>query len=271
VIRTAALLCAALVLGSCLFRPSTHNAKAVVQSADTSVRDIRSGRLFVRLEVGARDVPLSGFQLTGPFAFSSSGELPAAQLDATRFDGGRKQTGTFVSTGTQAYATVAGRTIPLTAEQTASLRSVAGRSSGLDLQRLMTGKRTVKAGGLVGTVTTNEVTADLDAPSALRGLTEAARSLGIGRAAELPVPSDAEAARIGAAVKAAKISVWTGRDDGKLRKVVVDVEFYEDGRGLAPDLQRLAGVTLHLEASIMNLNESVSVPAPSAAAPASGR
>jgi hypothetical protein len=261
--RAAVFSALVVTLGSCFFRPSTHNAQAVVQSADTSVAAIHSGDLLLRLEVAGAQTPLSGFEMKGPFRIPSPGAL-LAHLDMTQFDGARKQSATFVSTGTRTYVSRDGTTTPLNGQEVTRVLSSAQR---IDLGTLIKGRRTVKAGGLVGTTTTNEVSGDLDAPTALPRFVALARTLGIGAAARLPQTTTTQRTALDPAVKAATIDIWTGRDDGRLRKVSFDIEFKEDRSLLPAQLANLAGLTLHLEAAVQHLNESVSIPTPAAFAP----
>jgi len=128
VIRRAALLAAgALVLGSCMFAPSTHNASALLHSTAGNMGDIRSGDLFMRLETSTSATPVSGFELKGPFSLESTGDLPVARLMDTHFDGDKKETATFVSTGSKAFAIVKGKTYPLEHSRVAGLSALVRR------------------------------------------------------------------------------------------------------------------------------------------------
>jgi len=231
--------------------------------------DIRSGDLFMRLETATDATPLSGFELKGPFSLESTGDLPVARLQDTHFDGDKKETATFVSTGSKAFAIVKGKTYALAPGRVAGLSALVRRpgSSGtgtqLDVGRWMKGTPKVAAGGLIGGVDTDEVTTDLDVAAVIRGLVSLARSFGAGQAASLPELTDADVKRLRGATKTATMSVWTGKKDKTLRKLVMDVEFRSSDKRLTDKVKLLSGIRLRLEASITKLNQPVKVQAPS--------
>lgn len=267
--RLLVLSCAAVVLGSCIFTPSTRNAGSLLRSTAGNLNDIKSGELFMRLETGVKDGKLSGFELKGPFSLESSGDLPVARLEDTHFEGDRKETATFVSTGSRAFAVVKNKTYALSKDKVGGLSAFVRRpgSSGessaqLDVGKWMKGDRRVSAGGLVGGVDTDQVTTGLDTGAVLRGLVQLARAFGAGRAAQLPTLSQGDVEPVREATKAATMSVWTGKKDRILRKLVMEAELAA-GKDLSERIKALAGIRIRLETTITKVNEPVKVEAPS--------
>jgi hypothetical protein len=230
--------------------------------------EIRSGTLDLRFETSMKGDNASGFELSGPFSLTSDGELPIAELEHKRFDGDNaERTGTFVSTGTEAFVVRKGKTTKIPPEQIASsgLSALVSRDtedSGLgrlDIGNWITGRPDVSAGGLVGGVDTDKVTARLDPGRVLNGLIELGRALG--GAKELQILPAAERARLKAAVDKAQLEVWSGKEDRLLRKLTLEVVFGVR-KELKEKLKRIDGATISLEASITKLNERVRVKRP---------
>ena len=172
------------------------------------------------LKVGG---PLA-LRVEGPFA-APSGRTPA------RFDlafvttlGGDRFRGSAISTGRRSYLQLDDRVYALGSGRRraqAAPKSPPGlRSLGIDPLRWV---KNVKDEGRadVGGVPTTRLTGDVDSVALLADL--AALLDKAGGAASFLTPK--LLAQIGAAVKSAKVDIWTGADDDIVRRIAVDLRF----------------------------------------------
>lgn len=254
------------VLGSCLFRPSTHNTTAVVHETLGNLDEIHAGSVLVSLRV-ARGSRLTSVDVKGSFSLDTTGPYPVFDVELTRTVGAHSVTGTFVSTGAHVYSekgsVVGGKALN-------GLRALASSTGGLTklhIDRWITGKKDTVAGGTVGGVDTDEVQADLDVVQALADVRADMRALDVPQMAAIPQLDASTETALRRSVKVSKIAISTGKSDRILRKVVLDVGFQESPSAVLPPWTPFADTTIHFELAITDLNRHVSVRAPSGAAP----
>src|SRR5919204_2496918 len=149
---TAVLVALVLIVGGC---GSGSAARRELRQTAQRLGQIRSGNLTLRLLVTGSKGKKSriGFQLRGPFQLRANA-LPIAKIDYTQYAGARQATATFVSTGTQAYALVSGKHVPIPPSDTAQIESAAsglgvGDGSGLRIDSWLKDP-SVSDGGTVG-------------------------------------------------------------------------------------------------------------------------
>jgi hypothetical protein len=283
IVLRAILVALSLAMFACL-TASTDDASLVLQRTAGSLGEISSGTLDMRFEMSAKDQKPGGFELEGPFSLRSAGHLPVVRFEHTRLDGDEEAVrGTFVSTGETAYVVRDGksRRVPedlLTSSGLTDLvrpvddgasGSAAADQAGSGLGRLnidgwIDGRPEISAGGLVGGVDTDKVTADLDVGVMMDGLIQLGRSLGGGVAAQLQPLDDTDRARVRRAVTEAKLETWSGKDDRLLRKLIIDVVFGLKNKEMAEKMPLLSEARIKLEAAVTDINDPVKVEAPDA-------
>src|SRR5919204_4255393 len=257
---TAVLVALVLIVGGC---GSGSAARRELRQTAQRLGQIRSGNLTLRLLVTGSKGKKSriGFQLRGPFQLRANA-LPLAKIAYTQYAGVRQATATFVSTGTQAYALVSGKRVPIPPSETAQIESAAsglgvGGGSGLRIDSWLKDP-SVSDGGSVGGAPTDHITADLDVVNAANGLLGLVRSLG--RAA--PTITGDNADQLRKAVKSSSIDVWTGKQDKLLRRLELNAQL---GFDVPDELRRalgdVVGANVEFELAVSNPNQPVHITA----------
>src|SRR5438270_10293165 len=260
--RLLVLAAFALIFSGC--GGSAGPARKELRATADRLGQIRSGDLTLLLVVSPASGTRGriGFKLQGPFELRR-GALPLAHLEYTQYAGAREATGTFVSTGTKAYALAGGKTVSLPPGATAEIQSAAsglggGGGSGLRIDSWLQGPN-VSDGGTVGGAATDHISAKLDVVNAANGLLAFVRALG--HAA--PTISGSSADQLRKAVKSSSIDVWTGKQDKLLRRLDLKAEL---GFGVPKELQRALGnlvsAKVEFELAVSNPNKPVHVTAP---------
>jgi hypothetical protein len=248
--------------------PSTHNANAELRDVAGNLGKIRSGSMHVVLQTAASGIQPSGFAVDGKFSFDSPGTLPILDVTVKRFDRNNSQTTHVLSTGTQAFIERNGRMVNVPSSDLEGLSGLGGSSTSSPLGRIdvgswIAGTPHVGPGGLVGTVDTDKVSANLNVGAVLNGLVSIARDLGVSAASDVTELTPAEQERVRHSVKTATLGVWSGRKDKIMRRLVIDMTFASDNTQLTQKLKALSGITLHFEARVTDLNQRVTVARPS--------
>lgn len=259
---TAAL---ALVLAGCGAggRPS---AEQVLQRTASRMATIKSATLHLRLVLEPRDGAASGragFALDGPVALDAGGALPAARLRYTQIAGEREGGATFIADGKRAFVDAGQGVYALDADQGEALRASAAQATrgGVDLPlgRWLESPR-VDDGGSVDGMRTDHVTAELDAATALRDIFTAARKTG----AAVPDLSDTSAAKLREAVDESKVDLWSGHEDGLLRRLRVRLSFRSRvPESLRARLGEYVGGRFAFDVEVSDPNAPVEVDTPS--------
>jgi hypothetical protein len=224
--------------------------------------------------------PLS-VRLSGPF--STQGRMPRFDIDVT-VDTGRAFRVGVVSTGEDGYLKLGGRAYQVGRELLEQLsgpalgskggrggQGLTLRSLGVDPRRWVENARTRGTERVAGADTTR-VTGDIDVPVFLG---DVGKLLGSAGALGVVVPGgrthrlSPEARKdIAAAVRSARIDVWTGARDRVLRRLAVAVEFAAPKGSATRILGRSSG-TLDLRFTVAELNEPQAIRAPRDARPLS--
>ncbi|MFN2491128.1 MAG: hypothetical protein ABR529_15635 [Actinomycetota bacterium] len=169
----------------------------------------------------------------------------------------------FISTGDAAFMEMDGATYELPPEQVAGLRgspdaSRRGPFDELDVDSWVIDPA-VEEGARLDGVPTERLRAEVDVVAALNDLIGMAGSLG---AQTEPIEGE-DAERLRRVVRAAQLELSTGREDGLLRRLTLDVDL---GARPAPALREaldgLLGVSFSLRLDISGPNEPVQVSAP---------
>lgn len=267
-------------------------ADAILRTTFGPDKQVASGRLDVGLSLDAEglggvDGPVR-LNLRGPFASPEDGRgVPAFAFDLVLGAGGDTFTAGAVSTGKAGFLTYGGTSYALdeptwtelergyVADQERAERAGGQTLSALGVDPLRWLRDPVKAGEEdVGGVRTVHVRAGIDVPALLDDVDRIlarAGSAGVGAAAGRDVPrglSEARRRAIAASVRSATVDVFTGAEDGTLRRLNVQVAF------TVPEASRagaggLRGGRLGLDLRLGELNEPQSITPPEDARPLS--
>jgi hypothetical protein len=219
-------------------KTSDASATEVLNATFTGDTSIRSGNLTLGLDADVQGVaqPVS-LELKGPFQSSDSKtELPKFDFELAVTTSGATQRIGATSTGDKGYLSYAGTDYVVPDDlfkqfadgyrqsaqesdkqgQTPSLRSL-----GIDPLKWLTDPR--KAGETdVGGTTTVHLTAGIDVPKLLADVKTAADK--VGSASGQGGLSAADVDELAKSVKSAKVDIYTGAQDEKLRKFVLDLQ-----------------------------------------------
>ena len=252
------------------------SAQDVLAGTASKLRDLRSGRLDLRLVVTPAGKGADGdigFELKGPFGLGKPGALPVGELAYTQIAGPRRGSATLISTGREAFVKVGERVYELPPRQQRELR---GAAAALDEQRglaaLYVGdwvrRPKLSGGGTVGGVEADRVSAELDVVAALNDLASLSRGLHGERTDGSATLEGVSARQVERAVRSSRLELLSGKDDRLLRRLVMEVDFGLDvPEVLRSDLGRLAGGRLSFELRVDDPNRPVAVPEPRGAEP----
>jgi hypothetical protein len=260
-------------------RPSTP--QGVLQDTFGEDHPIRSGDLRLGLDLDLQGVQgLEGpvrVALRGPFQTTGERSLPKFAFTLDLGAGGQTLRAGAISTGDRGFVTFQGQAFELPAENLEQLKRGYAQSQS---QRGSTGPQGPSFGSLgirpltwltdpkdagtedVGGTATRHVTAGVDVPRLLTDvsrLLDRAEGLQIEGAGEVPGGlTAAQRRQITDAVRRARLDVWSGKDDGTLRRLrlVVDLDGKPSGR-------------IALDVTIAGLNSDQDVQAPEGARPLS--
>lgn len=172
-----AMLPAAVAIIVLLAGCASRSADDVINDAETSLRDLTSGRLDMRLVVEALegDAGTTGFEMSGSFALPEGDQLPTMDLTYTHIVGEQQEAATVQSAGERMFVTVDGTTTELSEEQLAPLRGSSGETVGLPSLGLREWfiEPSLDEDG-------ETVTGELDLAAAMTGLAQFTGALGAG-------------------------------------------------------------------------------------------
>jgi hypothetical protein len=258
-----------LFLGAC-----NSAAGNVLNETAGSLNEIKSGVMDMRL-VAASETDAApaevGFELSGPFSMPDPGELPLADIEYTKF-GDEVSTNRFISTSETAYVETDGTVYELPPEMTAGLIGTEESDNPFDLVELdsWVDEAELDEDASNSGVETNQVTADLDVVAALNDIYEVARALGADETSFPPIEGTS-AEHLRNAVRSSSLVLHSGREDGLLRHVSIDIEF---APGEDPELGDILGgvgtTDLHFEFSVDEPNEPVDIEVPQDSVPFEG-
>jgi hypothetical protein len=270
--RRAALVAACALLAGC--GGGGESADEALSETAAKLGEIRSGTLHVDLRVeprGPTGTKPFGFAVDGPFSLGERGSLPVADVEYTQTVGDESETIKLISTGRNAYVETQGRTYELRPDQVAELRSATTevRTSGglaeFAFDEWISDPE-LHEGGEVGGAETDQITAELDAVEAVRGLVALAGQLG----QDVPQLGQQDAERLADSVRSSRFEVYTGKDDRLLRRLELEIDFGLDvPKELRGALGSLVGAKVSFELGVDEPNRKVTVPEPENALPSS--
>jgi hypothetical protein len=224
--------------------------------------DIHSGNMELRLTASTPEGQKTGFELKGPFSMPEAGGLPRADLTYTRFLGTRQDSFGFISTGDAAYMRVGRQSYRLPDERVASMRGSEeagsrGPFSGLNFDKWVPDSEVV-ARGEGSKVET--ITGELDVVRAVNDMLGIARDYG---GVDQPDIEGDDAENLRKAVRGARLTVVTGKDDRVLRSLEVTMDLgREPPEAFRRALEGVTGVNFVLELKLTEPNSKVNVEAP---------
>ena len=228
------------------FGSSGPDPKQVVATTFGKPHDYSSGRLDARLSIegggitGANGVALG---LQGPWSSKGGGAIPSFAMDTDLSLGSRNVRVRLISNGESGWVDFAGLTYKLPDSVFGSFKEAwAGNADGGGRQGSLLDRLGFKPGDwiqnpktvgeeTVGGVETVHVTASLDSEKLVADVASvltAANKAG-GGLLSIPGLSDAAAAQLGGAVEEARFDLWSGKDDGAIRKLTVVVRTRQAG------------------------------------------
>jgi hypothetical protein len=253
------------------------NAQSLLKQTFASGKPVKSGVLGINFTLNPSGSstftsPIS-FSINGPFESRGAGKLPQSNFTIAVSALGRKGQLGIVSTGTSGYVTLDGAAYQLPSAQFQRLESgfssVGGSSQsggglsalGIDPQHWLTNPSVVGSDTVGGTDTTHiragvNVTALLQDINTL--LSKASSSAGTKIPSSIP---QATQQKIAAAIKNAKVDIWTGKSDKVLRRLSLNLNVPVTGR-----LSTLAGgmtsaqIGFSLQYSGVNQPQTISAP-----------
>lgn len=272
---------------------ASKSAPDVLEETFGPGKPVKSGKVDLRVALdapglAAGDGPLR-LALKGPFASTGERQLPRFDFDVSLDLGGQTLVAGAASTQNKAWLKLAGETFAVDDAVFAQFRAAYARDQkqaaktenpsfqalGIDPSRWLASPEKAEDETVRGAETVH-VTSKVDVPAFLADVnkllgradaTGAAAAAGAGGR----VPSkltDAQRAQIEKSIKSTSLDVYSGRDDGTLRRLNIQVAFDvpEELRGAAGGLT--AG-TLGLDLVLSELNEEQTISAPKSARPLS--
>jgi hypothetical protein len=271
---------------------ATGSAQDILRTTFASGKPVKSGRLDAALNLNLQG--LKGFsgpialKLTGPFQSKGSKQLPAFDLNLALNTGGSSFTAGAVSTGEKGYLKLQNQTYDVGAQLYNAFKTgyeqatkdtgkqgggASFKTLGIDPLRWLTNPR--KAGeAKVGGTDTAHITARIDVGKLLDDvdtLLGKAGQLGVTGATAKDLPKGLSArtrTAIERSVKSASFDVYSGKDDGLLRRLVVRIAF-DVPASVRKDAGGLSGGTAALDLTLSELNEDQTITAPKSARPLS--
>lgn len=286
VTRATALLLALLTLVLVAGCGGDREAQQVLADTFTKAQPVTSGKVDLKLQVDANglpgvDEPLA-VQLAGPFETPGGGAPSKYDLDLVLGTGAQQLKTGIVSTGDGGWLKLQGRAYTLSDEVLEQLRKSqtgpATTGKGLDLKALgvdpaswLDGAELVGTEDLGGGDRARHVRGDVDVPALLTDLSKLvgrAGSLGLaaGAAGTPRKLTEEQREQLEDSVESARLDVWSGEADKRLRRLVVEVQFDvpEKVRGEGTPEQR---GTMRLDLALRDLDAVQGITAPRDARP----
>jgi hypothetical protein len=262
----------------------SSNAQVLLTQTFTGLHKIDSGKVNLQLNIDAQgDSSLRGpikVSLTGPFASAGSGNLPRFDLALDAHAADQGITAGLTSTSDRLFVKLGGTAyeVPATLltqlkqsfQQQSQQKSGSNSLSSLGIHPMNWLKDPSVVGSeSVGGVDTEHVTAQIDVSALLDDVDGLLAKFhdkvpaGAAGTAQIPdkLPADTRQ-KIEAAIKSAKVDVWTGKDDKTLRKLALALS-------IEPSSGSLKSATVDLSVEIDDLNAPQTIEAPSSVHPLS--
>ena len=275
----------ALALGGCGGDDlSSKSAQDVLKETFGPDKPVESGKLDLRIALDAKGLqgiegPVS-LALRGPFESSGKQQLPRFDFDLNLDIAGQAVAAGAISTGTKGWLKFAGESFAVDGATFAELRTLyaadqkrtAARDSptlkalGVDPSRWLADPVKAPEESVGGTQTVH-VTSAVDVPAFLDDLNRllgradaTGAAAATGTTARVPTKlTPAQRAQIERAIVGTRLDVYSGKEDGTLRRLNLQVRF--DAPAAAPGASKTTG-TLGLDLVISELNEKQEIAAP---------
>jgi hypothetical protein len=238
VLACTALLCTVLLAacgenGDSATKPKAGGAQAALEKTfGATATSIDRARVVAKLKLEPEGLLKLGgpiaLKVTGPFAAPTADTPPRFDLAFLATLGGQQFKGGALSTGRRSFLRLDDRAYALGGEHTKTRRSADDDEShpglkalGIDPLRWVTDVREVGSERVAG-VDTTRLAGNVDAKRLLADVGELLDQAG-GKVGSILSPELLN--EIGAAVKSAKVDIWTGAGDSILRQLAVAVRF----------------------------------------------
>ena len=264
------------------------DVNTLLKQTFTGPKKVDSGRLDLTLKIdvnGGSNAQLQGpisLKLSGPFETQGKGKLPKFDIDAAFEGAGQSVKAGVTSTGDKGFVNFQGTEYVLSdqifqqfkAGYEQAQKQSAGKSGdqqslatlGINPQNWLTDPKNAGE-AKVGDTDTIKITGGVDVNKLLDDVNaalEKARGLGVQGSANLPEKlTDAQKKQAADAIKNLSVEIYTGKDDSILRRMVVTM----DVNAPASSGSGAQSGTLSLDFSLLDLNESQDIKAPSDAKP----
>ena len=288
----AVLSLPALALGACGGGDiASKSPEDVLKETFGPNKSVKSGKVDVRVAFDAQGLPsVSGplkLSLKGPFASSGQNKLPRFDFDVNLDVGGQALLAGAVSTGEKGWLKFAGTNFAVgdaaferlrasyerDQKQAAASDNPTFRALGVDPARWLASPE--KAGAeTVGGAETVHVSSAVDVPAFLEDLNKLlgrAGATGDAAGASGRIPSrltDAQRQQIQKSIKSARLDVYSGVDDGTLRRLTLRVAF-DVPEDVRPAVRGLSTGTLSFDLVLSELNEKQEIAPPKTSRPIS--
>lgn len=282
-----AALVTTVALAACGSSSSSQsgNASQILNQTFTGSHTINSGNLSFSLTVDPAGSNILTGPITlsfgGPFQSRGKGKLPAANFNISVSAQGHRGSVSILSTGTNGYVTLQGRTYQLPSATFQKLESSVAQASsggsgsgalaklGINPLRWLVHPAVVGDEN-VGGVSTTHIRAGVNVNALLSDLStfaEKAPSLGVSGAGALSggIPSSTRS-QIAGSVKNPTVDVWSGEGDKTLRRMSLNLTVPVTGQ-LSSLLGGLRTAQIGLEMKYANLNQPQSITPPASVRP----
>jgi hypothetical protein len=260
---------------------ASGNPTTLLRQTFASTHSIKSGVLGVSLVITTKgsselSTPLS-LTLGGPFQSSGGGHAAQSALTISFSGLGKHGSLGVTTTGSAGYITLEGTSYKLPSAEFSKLKSsLSSQSSGsepglssfgIDPQDWVSQPRIVGTATVDGAVTEHlhaEVNVRAFVLSLNKVLAKESSTLRSAGAAASKVPTHitaAYASKIGAAIKAPTVDVYTDKNDSTLRRLVIDATLPVHG-SLSSQLGGLSSAHIRLTVDYSHLNEPQTITAP---------
>jgi hypothetical protein len=254
------------------------DAQALLRQTFSGSHQVKSGRLTIALGITAQgDSSIRGpvrVAISGPFQSEGAGRLPQFDMNADLSAQGQSFQAGLTSTGSRAFVKFGGTNYAVPDQVLTQLKqsydqqvkqsSSSGRglgAFGIEPLRWLRDP-SVRGEETVGGTATEHISASLDTARFLddvNTLLRRANEQGLGSATGRALPRELtarERQQAMAAIRTAKVDVWTGKDDKTLRKLAVALTLADSSSGRA----QTASVSFSVELADVNQPQTITAP-----------
>lgn len=257
----------------------SKDARALIDKAFK--QPISSADMTLAIEAKVEGVqqlsqPVS-LKIAGPYQSNGKSKLPSFDWDVSVSGSGQAFSGGLVSTGDNAYVNFQNQAYELGADQVAQINSQLGQQTGsgkslkdfgIDPQAWVTSPED-KGEEDVNGVSTTHVEANVDVGKMLNDFNKTISQAGGAMGGNAPQQLTAEQiSQINDVVKSPKFDIYVGKDDDKIRRLSIKVDF-EIPADQRSELQGASGGTVDFSIDFAKVGEKQTITAPENARPIS--